>query len=196
MKTNNAVFDEKTQAKLDQLKAQYTDKKLSRSERKEAFSELMRVRYAADPRPSISVRKQAFLNMVLFFLDTLVFGCLTFAKEAMNDGIGGIVSAILLFAMVITVLVFCSVEKKYKKEIDDELSLNSKKRASELAGITIMIAAAVIGVIAFSFIGTTFTINNDNWLGLFCTAVFAYAFFEHLYFLSIEGKEPAEAEEE
>ena len=124
MKKNEAVFDEKTQAKIDSLTAQYKDKKLSRSERKEAFRELIRVRYAADPRPSISVRKQAAMNMIFLFLDTLLFGCLTFAKPAMSEGIGSIFSLILAIAMLITVAFVFANERKYKKEPDDELSLN------------------------------------------------------------------------
>lgn len=195
MKKNEAVFDEKTQAKIDSLTAQYKDKKLSRSERKEAFRELIRVRYAADPRPSISVRKQAAMNMIFLFLDTLLFGCLTFAKPAMSEGTGSIFSLILVIAMLITVAFVFANERKYKKEPDDELSLNSKKRSSELAGLTMMIIAAVIGILVFDLIEKPFTINSDNWLSLFCTVVFGYNFLVHLFFLIIEGKEPAEEDE-
>lgn len=194
MKTNTTVFDEKTQAKIDKLTAQYTDKSLSRSDRQEALRELTHVRYAADPRPSISVRKQAMFNAVVWFLDTLVFGCITFAKKEMNEGLGNVFSIILFAAMMITVLFVVAAERKYKKEPDDELSLNSKKRASELAGLTLMIIAAAVGFIVFTFLERTFTLNTDNWLGLFCTVVFLYSFLDKLFFLFIEGKEVQEDE--
>ncbi len=196
MKNNTSAFDEKTQAKIDKLTAQYTDKSLSRSERQEAFRELARVRYFADPRPSISVRKQAMFNAVIWFLDTLIFGCITFIKKEMNEGIGNVFSTALFAAMMMTAVFMVAAERKYKKEPDDELSLNSKKRASELAGLALIITAAAVGLLVFTLLEKTFTLNGDNWLGLFCTLVFLYSFLNALFFLIIEGRDTAEAEED
>ena len=196
MKNNTSVFDGKTQAKINKLTKEYKDKSLSRQERQEAFRELARVKYIADPRPSISVRKQAKLDAAAWFLDALLFGCITFAKRQMNEGMGTVFSIILSAVMVITVMYAISVERKYKKELDDELSLNSKKRASELAGLTMIIIAAAVGMLVFTMLEKSFTLNSDNWLGLFCTVVFLYSFFEKLFFLIVEGKDSAEAEED
>ena len=196
MKNNTQTFDEKTQAKIDKLTAEYTDKSRSRSQRQEAFRELARVSYFADPRPSISVRKQAIYNAAIWFLDALVFGCITFAKNEMNEGLGNAFSIVLFSAMMITVLFVVAAERKYKKEPDDELSLNSKKRASELAGFTMIIIAAAVGMLVFTILEKSFTLNSDNWLGLFCTVVFLYSFLDKLFFVIIEGKDTAEAEED
>ncbi len=194
MKTNTTVFDEKTQVKIDRLTAQYKDKSLSRSERQEVLRELNHVRYAADPRPSISLRKQTVYEAVIWFLDTIVFGCITFTKNEMNEGLGNVFSLVLFTAMMITVLFVVAAERKYKKEPDDELSLKSKKRASELAMLTMLIILAAVGWAVFTVMEKTFALNTDNWLGLFCTGVFLYSFLDKLFFLMIEGKDAQEDE--
>ena len=190
------VYDDKTNAKLEALKKQYKDKSLSREERAEALKEIARVTYAADPRPAVSVRKQAVTNAVLFFLDALVFGFIAVTDRAFRDSSAGNTLSIVLFSVMLIFIVFFVIRtSRYKNEPDDELSRENKRKASLNAFLTLLIVVAVVGLVWFDILEKTFTLDSRNWLGFFCCLVFAYSGLSNAIFLYIDGKGETEEEE-
>ena len=190
------VYDEKTNAKLEALKNQYKNKSLSREERAEAMKEMVRVRYSADPRPAVSVRKQAVTNAVLFFLDALVFGFIAVTSRTFRDSSAGSALSVALFsAMMIFIVFFVIRMSRYKNEPDDELSRENKHKASLNAFLVMLIIVAIAGLVWFDILEKTFTLNARNWLGSFCCLVFAYSGLSNAIFVYMDGRGEAEDEE-
>ena len=63
--------DSKYSEKIKKLTAMYHDKSLSRKEKQEVRRELNHLKYLADPRPVISMRKQTVLSIVAFLIMTV-----------------------------------------------------------------------------------------------------------------------------
>ena len=180
----------KYDAKIEQLTNVYRDKQRSRTERHDAFRELTRVKYQVDPRPSVSVRKQAIYEAVMFLAETVFFGFQVFVDREVRHGspLDTIFSVVIIAIFV--ALITLSV--KYKKEPDDELSLRIKQNASRYAAITLYIILGVTALVCFDFLGMTFTLYEFNWIGTLMMSVCLYAAISRIMFLILEGREAGE----
>lgn len=183
--------DSKYSEKIKKLTAMYHDKSLSRKEKQEVRRELNHLKYLADPRPAISMRKQTVLSIVAYLIMTVNFISATvFGKKHTNSCL----SYLHLLFLGGFMLFFCFIEEKYKHEPDDELSLHHRYEAGRLAAFVFLIIAVVTGYICFDRFNFTLTLSAGNWGGIFLAGEMAYFTLSNIIFLILEGREPKEDE--
>lgn len=188
MKTAVKEVNTKYDEKIKKLTAMYADKSLSRKERQEVLQELNRVKYLADPRPSVSVRTQTIISTVFSCLmsgNLIITSFLDQSKPLPN---------LLNLIFAVGLLIYLCILAKFKKEPDDELSLHSRHKAGRLAAFVFIIIAATVGFICFDALNLSLTLTTKNWLGFFLAGEFAYVAISDIIFLILEGRTPKDEE--
>lgn len=194
MKTNSSE-------RINDLKKRYTDKTLSRAERREALKELSRELYKNDPRKPISIRKQTAVNAlssIVMGLNFLFMGTVENLgiKMKYHDIISPVEKVFLLMMFAVLIL-FVVVQSKYKKEPDDELSAKNKLTASSCGFIFLYVVLFALIVIYFSVLkNETFVLKNESAMFLFAGLMFTSKFIDNLAFLIIDGANGAKDEYE
>ena len=186
MNATTKEVNSKYSEKIKKLTAMYTDKSLSRKEKQEVLRELNRVKYLADPRPSLSVRAQTLLNAVLSSIIAGYFIAITCLDKS------GPLPHLLNFVFAVCILISLCVTGRYKREPDDELSLHSRHAAGRYAAFVFLIIAAVFGFICFDALELSLTLTTKNWIGIFFAAEFTYYAISNIIFLILEGRAPKE----
>ncbi len=191
--------------KIQMLKKRYTDKSLSKAERREAFNELHRALYRNDPRKPISIKKQTKINALMTFvygLNFLYMGTVeNLGIKTKYHDIVSTIEEVIIILMVAIIILFVYVQAKYKKEPDDELSTKHKLTAQSIGFIFVYILLFAFIVIYFSVLkNDAFVLKNESAMFLFAGIMFTSKFIDNLAFLIIDGakesKEDIEDESE
>ena len=139
------------------LKKRIYDEKIRSEERKKKISKSNIEKYMKDKRKVISVREQAVLNVIEAFVLGTVFilsGIRDYiiekTVEENRNAIWGVIPFVNLVLAVSVLFGVLYIESKYKKELDDELSLRNKTTANSIGWI--LMALITIFAIFFYFI--------------------------------------------
>ncbi len=139
------------------LKKRIYDEKIRSEERKKKINKSNIEKYMKDKRKVISVREQAVLNVIEAFVLGTVFilsGIRDYiienTVEENRNAIWGVIPFVNLVLAVSVLFGVLYIESKYKKELDDELSLRNKTTANSIGWI--LMALITIFAIFFYFI--------------------------------------------
>ena len=139
------------------LKKRIYDDKIRSEERKKKINKSNIEKYMKDKRKVISVREQAVLNVIEAFVLGTVFilsGIRDYiienTVEENRNAIWGVIPFVNLVLAVSVLFGVLYIESKYKKELDDELSLRNKTTANSIGWI--LMALITIFAIFFYFI--------------------------------------------
>ena len=194
MKTNSSE-------RINDLKKRYTDKTLSRAERREALKELSRELYKNDPRKPLSLKAQTVISAVSAFIMCVNFFYMGIS-ENMGDGfldyhtrktIGGIIIAIMIAIIAVWVI----LQSQFKQEPNDELSLQNKVKADSVGSAFTIFALLILSYVYFMVLGNEkFVIMSQAAIFFIAGFIMLTGFVNKIVFLILESKDSCEGDEE
>ena len=186
-----------SEARLDQLKARYKDRSLSRSERQKILMEIRAEAYRTDTRKPISVRKMTRINGITALLGSLTFFALPLLDMARDNDVLAVIALLPAFLTLGFGFYWLVMTASYKPEPDDELAAQNRSKAGKTAFLCCF-SVIYLAVSLFHLISGTndITVHLNDSFFFFTGTLFLYYFFECFIFLSLDGGFRDEPDEE
>ncbi len=179
----------KNDKKLNELKARYKQKDLSRDERYAIAEEIRRKAYRIDTRPSMSLRKSSLISAVVYF--TIFMGTILIAIEGnINKNDSKLWSAAVMIMAVLEIAVMgygVFMWFSHKVEPGDELSRLNTIKADSIAVWSIIILIFTAAYIYMTFTDhPLLTFDKSTIFFSLCSFVLLHSALRNLLFLWLD----------